>query len=40
MSRRHSQKTLDQIEALKTFLSVDRPISKRAAMYRLLSMAS
>lgn len=32
------RETLTRIEALKTFLSPDRPISKRAAMYRLLSM--
>lgn len=33
-----SKRTLQRIECLKTFLSLDRPISKRAAMYRLLSM--
>jgi len=32
------RKTMERIDALKTFLSVDQPISKRAALYRLLSM--
>ena len=33
-----TRKTMERINALKTFLSVDEPISKRAALYRLLSM--
>lgn len=32
------KETMERINALKTFLSPDGPISKRAAMYRLLSM--
>jgi hypothetical protein len=35
-----SKKTFERIAALKTFLSADKPISKRAAMYMLLSMPS
>jgi hypothetical protein len=33
------EQTTTQMDALKTFLRPSRPISKRAAMYRLLSMA-
>jgi hypothetical protein len=36
--RKILSRTQEQMDALKTFLSIARPISKRAAMYRLLSM--